>query len=201
MRQGTEEWFQARLGNITASRIGDLMAKTKSGPSASRRNYIMQLLCERLTGTWTEGFQSKEMLRGIELEPFAQATYEFISGRDIDSVGYIPHPAINGTGASPDGLIDWDGMIEVKCPNTANHIDTMLRKTIDRRYILQMQWQMCCAGRLWCDFVSFDDRLPDDLRLCILRVDRDEKLIKEITDEVLKGLAELDELERKLRFS
>ena len=184
MKQRTDEWHEARLGKVTASRISDIMTKTKSGYGAGRKNYMAELIAERLTGTWANGFTSAAMERGTEVEPIARAEYEFETDTVVAEVGFIDHPTIEMSGASPDGLIDYDGMIEIKCPNTATHIDTLITKQIAKKYMLQMQWQMACAGRLWCDFVSYDNRLPEEYRQCIIRVDRDEILCAEMNLEI-----------------
>lgn len=192
MKQGTEEWLQARVGKITASRIADLVAETKSGPAASRKNYLAELLVERLTGEPTEQFVSKEMQRGIDLEPDARSLYELETGVGVDQVGFIQHPQYEFSGASPDGLIGNDGAIEIKCPNTATHIDTLRSRTVPSRYYLQIQWVLECAGRQWCDYVSYDPRMRDSrLTLCVQRVQRDESQIGEIRRKVEEAETEL----------
>jgi len=191
--QRTPEWFALRLGKVTASRIGDLMAKTRSGYSASRANYMAELAIQRLTGTVEQGFTSQDMQWGISQERYARAAYSFFTGNEVDEIAFIDHPTIEQAGASPDGLIGKDGLVEIKCPKSATHLETLLTGKINNKYILQMQWQMACSGRKWCDFVSFDPRFPERWKLFIKRVKRDDKLIAEITAEVKKFLAELDE--------
>ena len=190
--QGSEAWFAARLGNVTASRVADVIAKTKSGYSASRDNYMAQLICERMTNTVAESFSSAAMQWGTETEPLARAAYESYADVLVDQVGYVPHPVINRAGASPDGLVGADGLLEIKCPNTATHIETLLSEKVPSKYITQMQWQMACTGRLWCDFVSFDPRLPDGLQLFVKRVERDAEYIAMLEKEVALFLEELD---------
>lgn len=190
--QGTADWFEQRRGKVTASRIADLMARTKSGYAASRQNYLMQLLCERLAGKVEESYQSDAMKRGNELEPEARNWYQLETGELVEQVSFIDHPNIAMTGASPDGLVGTDGLIEIKCPNTATHIDTLRTQKPSDRYLKQMQWQMACTGRQWCDFVSFDNRLPDNLAYICIRIERDDALIAEIESEVSGFLAELD---------
>ena len=199
MEQGGEEWFEARLGNVTASRIADLMAKVKSGESAGRRNYRAELVAERLTGQRAPGFKSAAMERGNEVEQAARDAYEFLNDATIVKVGYIPHPEVNRAGASPDGLVGDDGLVEIKCPNTATHIETLQGKSVPGQYRKQMQWQMACTGRKWCDYVSFDDRLPKGLDYFCARLFRDEVEIHEITMEVVSFLGELGALELQLR--
>lgn len=191
IEQGSPEWFEQRRGKVTASRIADIMAKTKSGYSTSRQNYLMQLLCERLTGKVEESFKSAAMQRGNDLEPEARNWYQLETGEIVEQVSFIDHPNINDAGASPDGLVGTEGLIEIKCPNTATHIETLRSKKPSDRYYKQMQWQMACTGRKWCDFVSFDNRLPDNLAYFCIRIDRNEEVIAEIEAEVNKFLEEL----------
>lgn len=198
--QGSPEWFEMRLGKVSASHISDIMAKGKSGqPSATRANYMARLVCERLSGAPYPAFSSKAMERGVEVEAAARAYYEAHTGTILTTMAWAPHPYIEMSGASPDALIAHDGLAEFKCPHSATHIETLRGEKIDREYRLQMQWQMACTARQWCDFVSFDDRLPEGLRIKIIRVERDEMLLAEITREVERFLRELDELEAELR--
>ena len=189
--QGSPEWFQQRLGKVTASRIADVVAKTKSGPSASRANYMAQLIAERLTGTVQEAFTNGAMQWGTEKEPEARAAYEFHRNETVTEIGFILHPNIDASGASPDGLVGADGMLEIKCPNTATHLETLLGQMIPRKYIDQMQWQMACAGRQWCDFVSYDPRMPENMRMFVKRMPRDDHRIKELETEVAGFLLEI----------
>ena len=190
--QGTDEWFEARIGKVTASRVADIIAQTKSGYSASRDNYMAQLVCERLTGQKGESFTNAAMQWGTETEPLARAAYEALKDLLVDEVGFIPHPRILMAGASPDGLVGDNGLLEIKCPNTATHIDTLLSQTVPGKYNTQMQFQMACTDREWCDFVSFDNRLPSELQLFVKRVPRDNMYIRLMEDEIVKFLNELD---------
>lgn len=192
MEQLSEEWFAARLGRVTASRIADLTAKTKTGYSASRANYMAQLLVERLTGKPQDSYRNAAMVWGTETEPQAKVAYQFITDNEVADIGFVDHPVIAMSGASPDGLIGTEGLIEIKCPNTATHIETLLSGDVEGKYIKQMQWQMACTGRKWCDFVSFDPRLPVNLQLKIIHVDRNDNLIAELENEVAEFLKELD---------
>lgn len=191
LKQGTPEWHQARLGKVTASRVADVTARTKSGFSASRANYAAQLLCERLTGQPTESYTNAAMQHGTDCEPKARIAYQFMTDTEVVEEGFIDHPRILNSGCSPDGLVATEGMIEIKCPNTATHIETLLGEPIDGKYIKQMQWQMACAGRLWCDFVSYDPRLTPELQIKIIRVARDDGMIRELEQEVEAFLNEL----------
>jgi putative phage-type endonuclease len=198
MEQGTDEWFAIRIGKVTASRVADVIAKTKSGYSASRDNYMAQLVCERLTGQKGESFTNAAMQHGTETEPLARAAYEALKDVLVDEVGFVPHPTIKMAGASPDGLVGDDGLLEIKCPNTATHIETLLSESVPTKYYTQMQFQMACTGRQWCDFVSFDNRLPEDLQLFVKRVPRDEMYIKLMEAEIVQFIAELDDKINKL---
>lgn len=191
MDQRSEEWFAARLGKVTASRVADVIAKTKTGYSASRENYMAQLVVERLTNTQAESFTNAAMQWGTDQEPFARAAYEVQQNVLVDETGLVDHPTIEMAGASPDGLVGEDGLVEIKCPNTATHIDTLLTQTVPAKYITQMQFQMACTGRQWCDFVSFDPRMPQKAQIFIKRVPRDDAFIKEIEFEIKKFLAEV----------
>lgn len=191
MQQQSDEWYSARLAKVTASRVADLLAKTKSGPAASRSNYMAQLICERLTGARVEGFESEAMVWGRNTEPQARAAYEFLTDADVTETGFVLHPSIADFGASPDGLVGEDGLLEVKCPATATHIETLLTETVPAKYITQMQAQMACTGREWCDFVSFDPRMPGEMQMFLKRVDRDHAFIAEMEGEVEAFLAEL----------
>lgn len=203
MQQQSEAWYSARMGRVTASKVKDVMAKGRSGaPSAARQNYMMQLLCERLTGTREEGYTSAAMQRGNELEPVARAAYELFQDCEVEEVGLIIHQRIEGFGASPDGLIHLPagrGGLEIKCPNTAQHVAVMQAGRHDPQYEWQMLAQMACAELEWVDFVSFDDRLPEELQYACFRFDRDEKRIREMEAEVKLFLEELAELERDMR--
>lgn len=191
--QRSEEWFEIRRGKVTASRIADLMARTKTGWGASRANYMAELVCERMTGQTQERYTNAAMLRGIEMEPDAIRAYEFYRSHDVKPVGFVQHPRIAMMGASPDGHIGAHGSTEIKCPNTATHIETLLAgTTIANQYVLQMQGQMACSGRKWCDFVSYDPRMPEELKLFVLRVKRDEVRIEEIEKAVEEFLVEVD---------
>jgi len=196
--QGSTEWFLQRLGKATASRIADVIAKTKSGYSTSRENYRVELALERITGQRQESYTNGAMQWGTDTEPLARAAYEAHTGHIVDEVPMLPHPTIAMSGASPDGLVDKDGQIEVKCPNSATHAKTLLAKKPDGKYVTQMQWQMACTGRAWCDFVSFDPRFPEHLQLCVIRVERDDEMIAELEREVTSFLAEVEQMVQQL---
>jgi putative phage-type endonuclease len=197
--QQSPEWFSARLGKVTASRISDVVAKTKTGYSASRKNYMMQLLCERLTGRKEDAYVNAAMQRGTELEAIARSAYEVDKGVMVQEVGFVPCPVIPMAGASPDGCVGEDGLLEIKCPNTAQHVEFLRTGKIDPGYELQMLFQMICTQRKWCDYVSFDDRLPEELQYKCVRFNYDEKAAMEVLIEVEKFLAELDSLEAEMK--
>lgn len=191
--QGSEAWFQLRCGRVTASRIADLMARTKTGWSTSRANYRDQLIAERLTGMVDPSHPNAAMRWGHAKEPEARAAYRFYHGRQVREVTFTIHPAIFMAGASPDGLVEEDGLVEIKCPTSTVHIEMLRSRSIPDKYQLQMLWQMACTGRGWCDFVAYDPRLPEPLRLFVQRFERDEASIVAIEDEVRAFLAEVDE--------
>lgn len=198
MQQGTEEWFAARLGKVTASRVADVIAKTKTGYSTSRKNYAVELALERITGRRQESYSNAAMQWGTDNEPLARAAYESVYGMLVEEVGLIDHPTIPMSAASPDGLVGSRGMLEIKCPNSATHLETLLSGKPDSRYIPQMLWQMACTGREWVDFVSFDPRFPEAKQLFVCRVERDPKAIAELETEVESFLGEVETIVRKL---
>lgn len=190
--QRTAEWHQVRLGKVTASRIADVTAKTKTGYGAGRSNYLAELVAERLTGASAERYVNAVMQWGTDQEPDARMAYEFSTDVEVEEIGFVHHPRIAMSGASPDGLVGSDGLVEIKCPNTATHIDTLRGASIPSKYVGQMMWQMACTGRGWCDFVSYDPRMPHDMRLFVQRLHRDDALIADLEKEVSAFLAELD---------
>ena len=191
--QGSSVWHQARLGCITASRIAEVVARTKSGYGAARQAYMRQLLAERLTGLVAEVYINAAMRWGTDMEPDAVAAYEEATGVATELVGFLSHPAIAYAGASPDRLVGDEGLLEVKCPASATHIDTLLSGEVPERYVLQMQWQMACSGRAWCDFVSFDPRMPEDYAFFVTRVRRDEECIAWLEDETRRFIGEIEQ--------
>ena len=192
MEQGGADWKAVRLGKVTASRVADVVARTKSGPSASRANYMADLICERLTNCAVEGFTNAAMQWGTEQEPRARELYEFVTDATVEQIGFVHHPAIAMSGASPDGLVGDAGLIEIKCPQSATHIETLLSGSVAGKYAIQMQWQMACTGAAWCDFVSFDPRLPAEMQLFVKRVERDAEVVADLEKEVRAFLAEVD---------
>ena len=199
MEQRTDEWFAARLGKVTASRVADVIAKTAKGYSASRDNYMAQLVCERLTGKPTEGFSNAAMEWGTAQEPNARAAYSAKTGELVEEVGFIQHPTIGNAGASPDGVVG-AGLVEIKCPyNTAVHLEYVLEGKPPEKYVTQMQWQMACTKAEWCEFVSYDPRLPEHLQLLVVRIPRDTGHIQMLEDEVKTFLMELEAKLAKLQ--
>ena len=193
MVQGSPEWHQARVGKGTASRISDVAAKTKTGWGASRAKYMGELIAESLTHEPTPSFSNAAMQHGTDTEPQAAAAYAFYTDAELELVGFVDHPKIDQAGCSPDRLIGKDGLVEIKCPQTSTHIDTLLGSSIPKKYIDQMQWQMACTKRKWCDFVSFDPRMPPETQLFIQRVERDKERIKELEEMVVEFLTEMNE--------
>lgn len=196
IKQGSAEWLALRAGKVTASRIADvMMAKTTAG----YKNYMADLIVERLTGSKTESFTTSAMQWGVDNEPLARAEYEVKTGGFVDQVTFVEHPSIEMFGCSPDGLIGEDGLVEIKCPNTATHIDYVMADKPPAKYVPQMQCQLAVTGRKWCDFVSFDPRLPDGLQLFIVRLERDDEYIEKMEKEVKKFLDEVNQAVLKLK--
>lgn len=189
--QGSDQWKALRLGKVTASRVADVVARTKTGYGASRANYMAQLIAERLTNTVAESYTNAAMQHGTETEPEARAAFEFYQGVTVEQIAFVPHPRIDQAGCSPDGLIGDDGLVEIKCPNTATHLETLLGQAVPSKYETQMQFQMACTGRKWCDFVSYDPRMPENMRLFIKRLPRDDKRIAELEGEIAAFLLEM----------
>lgn len=199
LEQGSEDWFRARMGKVTASRLADVMAKTRSGYGASRKNYMMELLCQRLTGMREESYTNAAMQRGIELEPMARGRYEIEKDLLVTETGLVDHPTLKNFSASPDGEVNDDGLLEIKAPNTAQHVEFIRTESIDRKYQLQMTGQMLCTERRWVDFVSYDDRLPELLQFKCKRFEFDQEMATDILLEVSIFLKDLNELEQELQ--
>lgn len=198
--QGSPEWFEARCGAVTSSRVADAIAilKRKEGEAAVRRNLRYQIVGERLTGLHADSYVSPAMEWGVENEPLARTAYELFTGEDVKLIGYVLHDSIEYAGASPDGLVGTDGMIEAKCPNTITHLGYLVGDVVPDEYKPQMLWQMACTGRKWVDFVSFDPRLPEKHQLFGRRFHRDEAEILRMESEVVKFLSEVDAMIAKL---
>ena len=192
MDQRTPEWFAARLGKGTASRISDIIGKTQSGYSASRANYMALLICERLTGAAAESYSNAAMQHGTDTEPMALSAYEAAQGVLVQAEGFVTHPSIEQSGASPDALVGDSGLLEIKCPNTATHLDTLLAKKMPSKHRPQVQWQMACTGRHWCDFLSYDPRLPERLQMFVVREVYDPVYVAGLETEVVKFLGEME---------
>lgn len=191
IQQGTPEWLALRAGKVTASRVADILAKTKTGVSASRGNYLIQLALERATGTIEPSYTNEAMQWGIDNEAQARMAYEVQSGNFVDQVPFVDHSNIDGFGCSPDGLIGNLGLVEIKCPNSATHWSYLKANAPPNKYYIQMQAQMACTNTEWCDFVSFDPRMPERSQLLIVRVDREQDFIDEIEKEVKQFLNEV----------
>ena len=193
-------WRMERVGKVTGSRVADIVARTKTGYSASRANYLGQIVAERLTGVSGDNtYTSPAMEWGLQQEASARAAYAFFCDRDVELAPFVPHPTIEMAGASPDGFVWDDGLVEIKCPNTATHLETVLTHSVPQKYQIQMFWQMACTGRTWCDFVSFDPRLPETVGLFVYRLERDEVRIAEIEEGVKVFLFECETTISRLR--
>ena len=197
MEQRSEEWFQARLGKVTASRVADVLAKIKSGESASRRNYKIQLVSERLTGEKQETYINQAMQDGIDREQFARDRYVQQFG-EVEEVGFVKHPTLEA-GASPDGMVGDDGIIEIKCPMGSTHTETLMTQDIPSKYIPQVQFQLLVTGRKWCDFVSYNPMFPEHLQVFVKRIEADPVYQKELEVEVKQFLGEVDDVINKLK--
>lgn len=193
--QGSEDWHKARLGYVSASSISDVMAK---GKGVTRRNYLMKIVAERLTKQIGEKYSNASMEWGTNTEPLARMAYENKHDRFVDKTGFWKHPTIEWLGASPDGLVDDDGLIEIKCPNTTTHIEYIFEDKVPNEYYKQIQCQLFVTGRKWCDFISYDPRLPEKSQLFVKRTERDELLIAEMKQEVVLFLDEVKQMIKRL---
>lgn len=196
--QGSPEWYAYRAGKVTASRIADLMARTQKGWSTSRKHYADKLVAERITGRPMPQRSVASLDRRLELEPEARVAYEFYSDNTVREVGFIEHPRIPNAGCSPDGLIDDDGGLELKCCDSAAHIEMLTTGVIDKGYILQCDFGMACTGRKWWDFGSYDPTMPEDLKLYVQRIYRNDERIAAIESAVIEFLAEVDQRVEKV---
>jgi putative phage-type endonuclease len=192
IQQGTEEWHQLRLGKVTASRVADILAKTKSGVSASRGNYLIELALQRVTKTIEQSYTNDAMAHGVATEPQARVAYEVATGNFVDQVAFVDHPTIVNFGCSPDGLVGSDALIEIKCPSSATHWGYIKANEPPNKYVIQMQAQMAVTGAKWCDFVSFDPRMPERSQLLVVRVMRDPEFILYMEAEINNFLSEVE---------
>ena len=192
VQQGTPEWFQMRLGKVTASRVADILAKTKTGPSASRQNYLIELALQRTTGIIQESYSNAAMEWGTQTEPQARVAYEVRTNNFVDQLAFVDHPSIAWFGCSPDGLVSDRGLVEIKCPNSPTHWEYFKAKKAPNKYVIQMQAQMAVTGRDWCDFVSFDPRMPDRSQLLIAQVPKDPEFILFMETEIKQFLSEVE---------
>ena len=198
--QGSIDWLQSRAGKVTASCISNVLAKIKTGEAAARRDYKAQLVAEILTGVpQGDAYINAEMQFGLDTEPLARAAYEAQEGVLVEQVGLVVHPRIDRAAASPDGLVEENGLVEIKCPKVATHLTYLLDGTVPSKYQPQMLWQMACCERDWCDFVSFRPDLPPELQLFKVRFPRDDRRILEMEAETIIFLQEVDGLVEKLK--
>jgi putative phage-type endonuclease len=199
--QGSQEWHDLRLGKITASKIADILAVGRSGESVLRKNYKLDLIRERITNKRTEVYVNGHMERGIALEPLARASYEVLKNVMVEQIAFVNHPYIEMAGASPDGLIDHDGLLEIKCPKPENHVEHLLNggTNLIAKYNAQCQWQLCCTNRQWCDLVSFDPDMHPELQLFVTRIYRDNEWIAMAEKAVVEFDAEINEAIFKLK--
>ena len=199
MEQRTDEWFKARLGKVTASKISDVLAKIRTGEAAVRRNYKMQLATERLTGQKTDSYINQAMQDGIDREDTAREIFEIVRDIKVEQVGFIDHPTIKMAGASPDGLLPDNGVLEIKCPVETTHTTNLLERKLPSRYVSQVQWQMACTGAEYANFVSYNPNFEPKLQLIYLDVERDNEYIEMLEEEVSTFLTEVDDIINILR--
>lgn len=199
MEQRTDEWFKARLGKVTASKISDVLAKIRTGEAAVRRNYKMQLATERLTGQKTDSYINQAMQDGIDREDTAREIFEIVRDIKVEQVGFIDHPTIKMAGASPDGLLPDNGVLEIKCPVETTHTTNLLERKLPSRYVSQVQWQMACTGAEYANFVSYNPNFEPKLQLIYLDVERDDEYIEMLEEEVSTFLTEVDDIINILR--
>ena len=199
MEQRTDEWFKARLGKVTASKISDVLAKIRSGEAAVRRNYKMQLATERLTGQKTDTYINQAMQDGIDREDTAREIFEIVRDIKVEQVGFIDHPTIKMSGCSPDGKLPDNGILEIKCPVETTHTTNLLERKLPTRYIPQVQWQMACTGAEYANFVSYNPNFEPKLQLIYLDVERDDEYIEMLEEEVSTFLTEVDDIINILR--
>tara|TARA_R110002012_G_scaffold244792_1_gene419755 strand:- start:1674 stop:2294 length:621 start_codon:yes stop_codon:yes gene_type:complete len=203
MEQRSAEWFQSRLGKVTASKVDDVMVKVKNGESTYKRKYRMQLVTERLTNKVVPVFMNAAMAHGVEFEDKARVEYankmKLLIGTDVREVGFIDHPTIKMAGASPDGLVSLNGLIEIKCPQPMTHTETLQTGVIAKKYIHQMQWQMACTGKDWCDFVSYHPDFPKEYQLFIKRVERDDDLISRCEGDIQEFLTSVEDIIKSIK--
>lgn len=201
LEQRTDEWLHMRAGMVTASRVADVLAKLKrkEGMAQARHDYLLEVAIGRLTGLNPETYVSPAMQWGIENEPLARGAYQIATDREVQEIGFAIHPRIKWFGSSPDGLVDEDGCLEVKCPNANTHLEYILADQVPLEYAPQMLAHMACTERKWCDFASYHPRLPKNLQLFVKRFERDDKLIAGMELEVEQFLSEVEELLGRLK--
>jgi putative phage-type endonuclease len=202
LQQGTDEWRMARVGSVGASDAPKVVRRTKTGYSADRANLMADKLLERLTNRPVEIYKSPAMLRGLQFEPEARLRYMIQKNVEVEEAGLDPHPRIKGAHASPDGIVAGGfGLVEIKCPLAAAHLDTLLTQSISNDYIVQMQWQMACTGRPWVDYVSYNPDFPPAMQLWVQRVLRDPPEILNLEGEITRFVRELEQKLDKLQRS
>lgn len=203
VKQHTPEWLDLRKGRCTASMVKDALSRLKKGEKKGGRteasqDYMIDLVTERLTGFAVEHYVSAAMEWGIETEKYARAAYEVVTESDVELCGLALHDRIENFGASPDGLIGEDGLLEIKCPTTKVHLKYMLAGVVPEDYLPQVLAQLSCTGRKYVDFVSFDPRLPARHQIFIKRLERDEEQIAALEFGVIAFLAEVDAMVERL---
>ncbi len=194
--QGTDDWLQARVGKITASRFSDVLAKTKSGVSKTRQSYMYDVIAEKMTMQPAESFTNQYMQWGTQTEPLAREFYQSTIQDEIEQVGFVE--LNESVGCSPDGLVGSSGLLEIKCPKTTTQIQRWIDGGFPSEYQAQVQGQLWICNREWCDFVSFDPRILTDKKMFKVRVRRDEAFIKTLKTEINQFIEEMNAIIEKL---
>ena len=197
--QNSDEWLKARLGKITASKVAEVLAMTRNGPSERRSKYMWQLVSERLTGDFTRTYTNDAMLWGIENEPLAREFYEAMNDVSVEQVGLYVHPRFDFAAASPDGLVGDDGLLEIKCLTSVNHFKAIYDNEPPKDYLPQVHWQMACTGRAWCDLTLFDPRVPLKMQLKVFRIERDDAEVTRLEEAVEAFNQEIEAVIETLR--
>jgi len=195
--QGSSEWLEARAGRVTASRVADLLDRLKNGNAGAKRtSYLWQVVEETLTGRPQPMFVNAAMQWGTDNEPYARACYCTENDVEVEEAGLLLSEDIDRLAFSPDGLVGADGLVELKCPTTATHLQRLREGLVPDQYKPQMATGMLVTGRSWCDFMSYDPRLPLEYQTFLIRYNRKdaEELIATIEREVPLFLAEVDQV-------
>ena len=199
--QGSPEWFAARCGKISASRLGDIMRKTKWGESTYKAKVRLELAIERITGKSVSSVVMNQAMRdGVDREPDARTLFEAVTGKEVALCGSFDHPTIVNTSASPDGLLRGENaVLEIKCPTHATHAKNLMSETMPKNYIYQVQWQIACTESDYAYFASYHPDYPPELRLKWVKVEKDDSVIKSLEEAVRQFDIEIEDLIIKIQ--